>query len=269
MDYYINNIQKNISTVNMFDNTISKISNYKHNNIYTTEIHSILKVHAGQCKYKNMYYKNIDDDAFNNIISTINELCTDYNINYEILCNICNMLGVYSSYDEIGTIDYILECILVLNDKYNYELNNNLLYDPEFELFLEFYRNIYNSSYDEKIDILTYYFYKTDLRDSFIKAYAVRLAEKMIFDKKYFIEQYNIRYLNHMIQHLNNMLQLNIVHLDELYNYIFDHEYDLFPDVVTFECFNEYEYEYCNNNNINYNNYVIDYYANQIIRFQK
>ena len=35
---YIKEIQKNISTVNMFDSTISKISNYKRNNIYTTEI---------------------------------------------------------------------------------------------------------------------------------------------------------------------------------------------------------------------------------------
>ena len=43
------------------------------------------------------------------------------------------------------------------------------------------------------------------------------------------------------------MLQLNIVHLDELYNYIFNNEYDLFPNVVTFEQFNEYEYEYCTN----------------------
>lgn len=269
MDNYITQIQKNISTVNMFDNTISKISNYKHNNIYTSEIHSILKVHVGQCMYKHMNYKNIDNDSFNNIISTINELCTDYNINYEILCQIFNMLGVYSAYDEIGTIDYILECILVLNDKYNYELNYELLYDNEFELFLEFYKDIYNSSYDEQIDILTYYFYKTDLRDSFIQAYGVRLAEKIIADKKYFIEQYNIRYLNHIIQHLSNMLQLDLVHLDEQYNYIFDHEYDLFPDVVTFERFNEYEYEWCNNNNINYSDYVIDYYVNTLIRFKK
>ena len=29
---YIKEIQKNISTVNMFDSTISKISNYKRNN---------------------------------------------------------------------------------------------------------------------------------------------------------------------------------------------------------------------------------------------
>lgn len=269
MDYYINNIQKNISTVNMFDATCQKISNYKHNNIYTTEIHSILKVHTGQCMYKHMNYKNVDDDAFNNIISTINELCTDYNINYEILCNIFNMLGVYSAYDEIGTIDYILECILVLNDEYKYELNYELFYDNEFELFLDFYKDVYDSSYDELIDILIYYFYKTDLKDSFIQAYGVRLAEKIHDDNKYFIEYYNIRYLNHLIQQLSNMLQLNMVHLDELYNYIFDNEYDLFPDVVTFEQFNEYEYEYCNDNNINYSDYVIDHYTNQLIQFKK
>lgn len=269
MDYYINNIQKNISTVNMFDATCQKISNYKHNNIYTTEIHSILKVHAGQCMYKHMNYKNVDDDAFNNIISTINELCTDYNINYEILCNIFNMLGVYSTYDEIGTIDYILECILVLNDEYKYELNYELLYDNEFELFLDFYKDVYDSSYDELIDVLIYYFYKTDLRDYFIQAYGVRLAEKMHKDYHYFTRYYNVRYLNHMLQHLSNMLQLNLVPLDEQYNYIFDNEYDLFPDVVTFEQFNEYEYEYCNDHNINYSDYVIDYYTNQIIRFQK
>lgn len=269
MDHYIKDIQKNISTVNMFDNTISKISNYKRNNIYTTEIHSILKVHAGQCMYKHINYKNIDDDAFNNIISTINNLCTDYNINYEILCNICNMLGVYSSYDEIGTIDYILECILILNNEYKYELNYELLYNPEFKLFLDFYNDLYNASYDEKIDILTYYFYQTDLRDSFIQAYGVRLAEKIIADKKYFIKQYNIRYANHMIQHISNMLQLDIVHLDGQYDYIFNHNYDLFPDVVTFEQFNEYEYDYCTDNNINYSDYVIDYYANQQIQFKK
>lgn len=269
MDYYIKDIQKNISTVNMFDNTISKISNYKHNNIYTSEIHQTLKVHAGQCMYKHMNYKNIDDDAFNNIISTINNLCTDYNINYEILCNIFNMLGAYSVYDEIGTIDYILECIFILNDEYKYELNYELLYNDEFKLFLEFYDEMNNSSYDEKIDILTYYFYQTDLRDSFIQAYGVRLAEKMHKDYKYFMKYYNVRYLNHMLQHLSNMLQLSIVHLDEPYNYIFDKEYDLFPDVVTFERYNEYEYEYCNNHNINYSDYVIDYYANQLIQFKK
>lgn len=269
MDYFINNIQKNISTVNMFDNTISKISKYKRNNIYTTEIHSILKIHVGQCMYKHMNYKNIDDDAFNNIISTINNLCTCYNINYEILCNIFNMIGVYSAYDEIGTIDYILECILVLNDKYNYELNYGLLYNNELKLFLDFYNDVYNAPYDEKIDILTYYFYHTDLRDSFIQAYGVRLAEKMHKDYKYFIKYYNVRYLNHLIQHLSNILQLNIVHLDEQYNYIFNHAYDLFPNVVTFERFNEYEYEYCNEKNINYSDYVIDYYANQIIQFKK
>lgn len=268
MDYYIKDIQKNISTVNMFDNTISKISNYKRNNIYTTEIHQTLKVHAGQCMYKHMNYKNIDDDAFNNIISTINNLCTDYNINYEILCNIFNMLGAYSAY-EIGTIDYILECILVLNNEYKYELNYELLYNDEFKLFLEFYDEMNNSSYDEKIDILTYYFYQTDLRDSFIQAYGVRLAEKMHKDYKYFIKYYNVRYLNHMIQHISNMLQLSIVHLDEQYNYIFDNEYDLFADVVTFERFNEYEYDYCTDNNINYSDYVIDYYVNTLIRFKK
>ena len=269
MNYYIQELEKNISTVNMFDNICEKISNYKRNNIYTTEIHSILKVHAGQCIYKHRNYKNIDDDAFNNIISTINNLCTDYNINYEILCNIFNMLGVYSAYDEIGTIDYILECILVLNNEYKYELNYELLYDNEFKLFLDFYNDVYNASYDEKIDILTYYFYQTDLRDSFIQAYGVRLAEKMHKDYKYFINTYNVRYLNHLVQHLSNMLQLNLVHLDGSYNYIFDTEYDLFPDVVTFEQFNEYEYEYCNDNNINYSDYVIDYYTNQITSFKK
>ena len=72
-----------------------------------------------------------------------------------------------------------------------------------------------------------------------------------------------------MIQHLSNMLQLNIVHLDGSYPYIFDNEYDLFPDVVTFDRFNEYEYEYCNNHNINYSDYVIDYCTNQIIQFKK
>lgn len=65
------------------------------------------------------------------------------------------------------------------------------------------------------------------------------------------------------------MLQLNIVHLDGLYDYIFDREYDLFPDVVTYQHFNEYEYYYCNDNNINYSDYVIDHYANQLIQIQK
>lgn len=269
MDYYINNIQKNISTVNMFDAICDKISSYKRNNIYTTEIPSILKIHAGQCMYKHMNYKNIDYDAFNNIINTINELCQDYNINYEILCNIFNMLGVYSNYDQTGTIDYILECIFILNDEYKYELNYELLYDNEFELFLDFYKDVYDSSYDELIDVLIYYFYNTDLRDSFIQAYAVRLAEKMHKDYKYFMKYYNVRYLNHMLQHLSNMLQLDIVHLDEQYNYIFDNEYDLFPNVITFERFNEYEYDYCTDNNINYSDYVIDYYANTLIQFKK
>ncbi|DBA35448.1 TPA: hypothetical protein vir249_00003 [Ariesvirus gravis] len=99
------------------------------------------------------------------------------------------MLGVYSDYDELGTIDYILKCILILNDEDNYEPNYNLLYDHEFKLFLEFYRDMYNSSYDEKIDILIEYFYKTDLRDSFIQAYAIRLAEKMHKDYNYFIKK--------------------------------------------------------------------------------
>lgn len=269
MDYYIKDIQKNISTVNMFDNTISKISNYKRNNIYTTEIHQTLKVHAGQCMYKHMNYKNIDDDAFNNIINIINELCQDYHINYDILCQIFNLLGYHSVYDQTGTIDYILECIFILNNEYKYELNYELLYDNEFKLFLDFYNDVYNASYDEKIDILTYYFYHTDLRDSFIQAYGVRLAEKMHKEYKYFIKYYNVRYLNHMIQHLSNMLQLDIVHLDEQYNYIFNHDYDLFPDVVTFERFNEYESDYCNEKHINYSDYVIDYYANQLIQFKK
>ena len=132
MDYYIQKLEKNIATVNMYSSICNKISNYKRNNIYTTEIHSILKVHAGQCMYKHMNYKNIDDDAFNNIIHTINELCTDYNINYEILCNIFNMLGVYSTYDEIGTIDYILECIFILTNEFKDQLNYKLLYGREF-----------------------------------------------------------------------------------------------------------------------------------------
>ena len=156
MDYYIQKLEKNIATVNMFDATCQKISNYKHNNIYTTEIHSILKVHAGQCMYKHMNYKNVDDDAFNNIISTINELCTYYNINYEILCNIFNMLGVYSTYDEIGSIDYILECILILNDEYKYELNYKLLYSDEFKLFLDFYKYEYNYCNDHNINYSDY-----------------------------------------------------------------------------------------------------------------
>ena len=65
------------------------------------------------------------------------------------------------------------------------------------------------------------------------------------------------------------MLQLDIVHLDEQYDYIFNQDYDLFPDVVTFEQFKEYEYEYCNEKHINYSDYVIDYYANQLIQFKK
>lgn len=216
-----------------------------------------------------MNYKNIDDDAFINIISTINNLCDDYHINYEILCNIFNMLGAYSAYDELGTIDYILECILILNDEYNYEPNYNLLYDHEFKLFLEFYQDMYNSSYDEKIDILTYYFYNTDLRDSFIQAYGVRLAEKMHKDYRYFIKYYNVRYLNHLIQHISNMLQLDIVHLDGIYNYIFDNEYDLFPNIAGYYEFLEHEYYYCQEKNINYSDYVLDYYANQRIQFKK
>ena len=151
MNYYIHELEKNISTVNMFNNTCDKISNYKRNNIYTTEIHSILKVHAGQCRYKEINYKNVDSEDYKKIIDTINELCTDHNINYEILCNIFNMLGVYSNYDQTGTIDYILECIFILNDEYKYELNYELLYDNEFKLFLDFYNDVYNASYDEKI----------------------------------------------------------------------------------------------------------------------
>lgn len=40
------------------------------------------------------------------------------------------------------------------------------------------------------------------------------------------------------------------------------------PDVVTFENFNEYEYNYYNDHNINYSDYVIDYYTNQLIHFK-
>lgn len=109
-------------------------------------------------------------------------------------------------------IDYILECLLI-DTTYKYELNYELLYDPELRSFLNFYDEMHNTSYDEKIDILTYYFYHTDLRDSFIQAYGVRLAEKMHKDYKYFIKYYNVRYLNHLIQHLSNMLQLDIVYL--------------------------------------------------------
>lgn len=65
--------------------------------------------------------------------------------------------------------------------------------------------------------LILYYFYKTDLRDFFIQTYGIRLAEKIHDDYKYFIKYYNVRYLNHMIQHLSNMLKLNIVHLDEPY----------------------------------------------------
>lgn len=148
MKYYIQKLEKNIATVNMYSSICDKISNYKRNNIYTTEIHSLLKIHAGQCMYKHMNYKNIDDDSFNNIISTINNLCTDYNINYDILCQIFNLLGYHSVYDQTGTIDYILECILVLNDEYKYELNYELLYDNEFELFLDFYKDVYNYNND-------------------------------------------------------------------------------------------------------------------------
>lgn len=269
MDYYIQQLEKNIATVNIFNTTCQKISNYRHNNIYTTEIHSSLKIGAGNCRYKHLNYKNIDDDSFNNIINIINELCQNYHINYDILCQIFNFLGYYSQYDEIGTIDYILECIYILGNNYKDTLNYELLYNPELKLFLDFYDEMYDVSYDEKIDVLIRYFYNTDLRDSFLQAYAVRLAEKMIKDKKYFIKYYNLRYLNHLIQHLSSSLLLDIVYLDNLYNYIFNHEYDLFQDVVTFDQFNEYEYEYCQHNNINYSDYVIDYYNNQVISFKK
>lgn len=268
MDYYIKNIQKNISTVNMFDGICNKISSYKRNNIYTSEIHQTLKIHAGQCIYKEKNYKNVDSDAFNNIIISINELCQDYNINYDILCQIFNLLGHHSDYDQTGTIDYIFECLFI-DDGSRYTLNYNLLYDPELKLFLDFYEEIHNSSYDEKINILIRYFYTTDLRDSFIQAYAVRLIEKMHADYKYFIQQYTIRYLNHLIQHLSSSLLLNIVSLDNVYDYLFDNNYDIFPDVVTFDRFNDYEYEYCQHNNINYSDYVIDYAANKLISLKK
>ena len=253
MNDFIQKLEKNIATVNLFDAICQKISDYN----ISTGIHQILKIHAGQCMYKHINYKNVDDDAFNNIITAINELCSDYKITYDTLCNIFNMLGVYSIYDERGTIDYILECL------FDEEVNYELVHEKEFKLFLEFYKDTYNASYDEMIGILTYYFYHTDLRDSFIQAYGVRLAEKMHKDHKY----YNIRYINYMVQHLSNMLQLNIVHLDGLYHYIFDNEYDLFPNVVTYDHFKEYEYEYCTNNHINYSDYVIDH--NQLIRFKK
>lgn len=269
MNYYIQQLEKNVATINVFNTTCQKISNYKHNNIYTTEMHSILKIGAGHCSYKHMNYKNIDDDSFNNIINIIDEICQHYNITYDILCQIFNMLGYSSQYDEIGTIDYILECIYILGKDCRDSLNYDLLYDPELKLFLNFYDEIHNTPYDEKIDILIKYFYNTDLRDSFLQAYAVRLAEKMIKDKKYFIKQYNIRYLNHMIQHLSCMLQLDIVPLDALYDYIFNQEYDLFPNVVGDYNFLEYEYYYCQDNNINYSDYVIDHYANQVISFKK
>lgn len=251
----------------MYNSICEKISNYKRNNIYTTEIHTILKVHAGQCMHKHIYHKNIDDDAFNNIINIINNLCSEYNIDYEILCKIFNLLGAHSNY-EIGTIDYVLECIFTSHNHKD-ELNYNLLYNPELNLFLNFYNDLSNASYDELIDILCYYFYQTDLRDSFIQAYGVRLIEKMHADYQYFMEYYNIRYLNYMIQHVNNMLHLDIVHLDGSYTYIFDHEYDMFPDVVTFDRFNEYEYEYCQHNNISYCDYVIDYENNIVISLKK
>lgn len=269
MDYYIKQLQKNIATVNIFDATCQKIIDYKHNNIYTTEIHTILKVHAGQCTYKYLYYKNIDDDAFDNIINIINNLCSDYNINYNVLCKIFNLLGCYSPYDEIGTIDYILECIFILNNDYKTEINYDLLYDPELKLFLDFYDEIYNADYVEQIDTLIRYFYNTDLRDSFLQSYAVNLIEKMHADTKYFLQQYNIRYLNHLIQHLSSSLLLNITSLDNLYDYLFDNEYDLFLDIVTFDRFNEYEYEYCQHNNINYSDYVIDYANNKLISLKK
>ena len=265
MDEYIQEIEKNIATVNMYNSICNKISNYKHNNIYTTEIHTILKVHAGQCMYKHLYYKNIDDDAFHNIINIINNLCSNYNIDYEILCKIFNLLGYYSNYDKKGTIDYILECIFVLDNNYKDCINYNLLHDPELKLFLNFYNDLSNASYDELIDILCYYFYQTDLRDSFIQAYGVRLIEKMRADHKYFIEYYNIRYLNHIIQHLSNMLLLNVVTLSDSYNYIYDHYYDLSPDVIDYFTFINLEYDYCNNNNISYSDYVIDYYNNTLI----
>ena len=261
MNDYIQEIEKNIATVNMYNSICDKISNYKHNNIYTTEIRTILKVHAGQCMYKHLYYKNIDDDAFNNIINIINNLCSDYNIDYEILCKIFNLLGYYSNYDKIGTIDYILECIFVLDNNYKDCVNYNLLYDPELKLVLDFYYEIYNTSYDEKIDILVKYFYATDLRDSFIQSYGTRLIETMHKDSA----NYHVRYLNHIIQHLSNMLLLNVVTLSNSYNYIYDHYYDLFPDVIDYYTFINLEYDYCNNNNISYSDYVIDYYNNTLI----
>lgn len=82
MNYYIQQLEKNMATVNIFNTTCQKISNYRYNNIYTTEIHSILKIGAANCIYKKLNYKNVDDDSFNNIIHIINELCQHNNINY-------------------------------------------------------------------------------------------------------------------------------------------------------------------------------------------
>lgn len=267
--YYIQKLNENIATINIFDTTCQKIHRFKRNCIYTSEIHSVLKVHAGQCKYKHLYYKNIDDDAFKNIIDTVKELCNDYNINYKILCDIFNILGYHSEYDEHGSIDYILECLFIVNDENKYELNYNLILDDEIGLFLDFYDEIYNTSYDEKIDLLIKYFYNTDLRDSFLQAYAVRLIEQMHKDKQYFIKYYNIRYLNHLIQHLSSMLKLDIVPLDEVYDFIFNNEYDMFPDVVQYFTYLEYENDYCNEHNINYEEYITDYNNNQLISLKK
>lgn len=267
MDYYINNIQKNISTVNMFDAVCDKISNYKRNNIYTTEIHQILKIHANQCMYKKLNYKNVDTDAFKKIIDIISELCHNYHINYTILCQIFNMLGVYSNYDTPNTIDYILECILILNDEYKYELNYELFCDPEFELFLNFFSEMYNTTFDEKIDILIEYFYETDLRDSFLQKYSTALIEKTI-KELYKNNMYHTRYYNHLIQHLSNMLLLDIVYLDDIYNFIFNQKYDMFPNSINYDEFKEYEFEYCQQHNINYDDHIIDYYINAPIQLK-
>lgn len=262
MEDYIKKIEKNIATINIFDRICDKIFNYKYNNIYTNEIHTLLKIHTGQCMYKYVHQKNIDDDAFYNIIEIIRQICYDYTISIYDLCKIFNLLGFYSQYDQIGTVDYILGCILLLNDTYSYELNYELLNNHELKLFLEFHNEMATAiSFNEKIDILVDYFYHTDLRDSFLQAYATSIIEMM--HKK--LEKNNInhiRYHNHLIQHASNMLLLNLVKLDNIYNFIFEQTYDMFPNCIDYYAFKEYEYEYCIKNNINYLDYVTDYYKN-------
>lgn len=265
---FIKNVNTQIATLNNYNKNIDTIIYYhktRHDNYYNNNTYKrAIKQHIDNTIHKYTTNTSIDELAISNIINYIEKLTNYYNITLEDLYKIFNILGYKSNYKDEEITDSILECLLLINEDNHYEINYNLLYHELFETYLEYfdYANINNCNVSIKENVLTFisenldYYYSTNINKDLIRNNLLQLLNRIHYYQVNIIQIFGIGYFNHILDYINQLFDFDYELNDKgLFKYIFDEEYDLFPVLIDEYTFNEYEYNYCIENNLDYDDY--------------